>query len=82
MPPGVVDRNNIGMIERREQLGFALKTVQPVGIVREGLGKNLERDLAIQSGVVRFIHLSHAAGAHQRQQLVRAHQADNRNRHR
>jgi len=41
------------MVQRREGLRFTLKVsqpigIQPIGIVREGVRKNLDRDVAIQ----------------------------------
>jgi len=33
------------MIERRQHLGFALESDQPVGMLRDGIGQNLDRCL-------------------------------------
>ena len=43
--PDAADRRNIRMIERREHLRFAREAGQTVGIVREGIGKNLNRNI-------------------------------------
>ena len=51
------------MIEGGERLRFALEAREPVGVVREGLGQNLDRDLTIQLRVARAVHLAHAAFA-------------------
>ena len=37
-----------GMVQRGEQLRFALEAREAVGIVREDVGQNLDRDVAIQ----------------------------------
>ena len=34
-----VDAPDVGMVQRRQHLGFALKPSQPVGVGREGLGQ-------------------------------------------
>ena len=59
------------MIQRGEQFGFALKPREPIGIVGERVGQNLDRDLALQPRVARAIHLAHAACAEQRDDFVR-----------
>ena len=60
------------VIERGEDFGFALKARQPVGVGRERCGQDLHRDLALQSGVRRAIHLAHAARAERREDVVGA----------
>jgi hypothetical protein len=50
------------MIERREHLGLPLKSREPLGIRREHRRQHLDRDLTLQPGVRRAIHLAHAAG--------------------
>ena len=60
------------MIQRREQLGFTLKSRQPIGIARERVGQYLDRHLALQPRIFRAIHLAHAAGAEERDDLVGA----------
>ena len=37
-----VDRRDVRMIERREELRFALEARQPVGVLREAFGQHLE----------------------------------------
>ena len=49
------------MIERHQDLCFAGKPRQPIGIVHERLGQDLQGDVALQLRVVRAIDLSHAA---------------------
>ena len=60
------------MIERREDLCFALEARHALGIQREGIGQDLDSDVATQSGVSGAIHLAHAAGTDSRHNLVRA----------
>ena len=61
----------MGMIERREDLCFALEARHALGIQREGIGQDLDRDVAAQSGISRAIHLAHAAGADGGEDLIR-----------
>ena len=49
------------MIERGEQLRFALEPRQAVRIERELRGQHLQGDFAIQLRVARAIHLAHGA---------------------
>ena len=67
-----VDRADVRMIERCENVGFALEAREPVGIDGEELRKDLERDVAIELCVARTIDLAHAAGADSANDLVRA----------
>ena len=67
-----VDLRNVGMIERGKQLGFTLKPRQPFRIVRERIGQDLDRDVALQPRITRAIHLAHPARADGGQDLVGA----------
>jgi hypothetical protein len=58
-----VDSGDLGMTERREDLCFTLESREALGIERESVGKNLERDIAIQPGIAAAIHLAHATRA-------------------
>ena len=60
------------MIQRGEDLRFALEAGEAIGIAGEGIRQNLERDVAIQLRIARAIHLAHAAGAKGREDFVRA----------
>jgi hypothetical protein len=60
------------MIQRREDLGFAPEAREPFDVVRELLGQNLQGNVAIELGVLRPIHFTHAAAAKQREDVVRA----------
>ena len=67
-----VDRRDVRMIERREELRFAPEARQPLGIDRKELGKNLQRDIAPERRVARTIHLAHTAGPKGGEDFVRA----------
>ena len=58
-----VDRGDVRMVERREHLRLALEAREPIGIAREELGKDLQRDITIELRVTRTIDLAHAACA-------------------
>jgi len=62
----VVQRADVGMIQRRNAVGFAL---EPVG---KSLGGNLDGDFAIQASVAGPVHLAHSARADGCKDLVRA----------
>ena len=67
-----MDVRNVRVIQRRENLRFPLKTRQAIGIIGKGIGKDLERDVALQSRVVRAIDLAHSPGAERGENLIRA----------
>ncbi len=54
---------NIGVIERREDLGFSFEPGVTVGIVRKVLRQDLERNFTAELLIGRSPHLSHAAFA-------------------
>ena len=54
---------DVGMVQRGEHFGFALETRQPFGVVCESFRQDLDRDVALEVGVGRAVHLAHAAGA-------------------
>jgi hypothetical protein len=51
--------------------GFALKAGDPVGIEREFLRQNLDRDFSFEVCVLRAVHLTHAALAEQGYDFIR-----------
>ena len=67
-----VDRRDVRMIQRGEDLGLARETRQAIGVVRERLRQDLDRDIAVQLGVARPEHLPHAALADRRGDFVDA----------
>ena len=60
------------MVERGEQLGFALEAREPVAIEGEEFGQDFQRDVAIELRVARAIDLAHPACAEPGQNLVAA----------
>lgn len=62
----------MGVIQGREQLRFAAKAQETVTVVRNGVGQDLQRDVAAEVRVSRPVHLAHAAGPQQADDLVDA----------
>ena len=58
------------MIQRREHLGLALEPRESVRIGDEGLGKDLQRDIATELRIRRAIHPAHAAFAEESDDVV------------
>jgi hypothetical protein len=63
---------NVGMVQRRNGVGFAIKTLLSLGIVREMTWQDFDRDRTVQASVLRSIHLAHTAGADRHEDLIRA----------
>ena len=59
------------MVERREHLGLALEPGDADRDRREGIGEDLDGDVALQPGVAGAVDLAHAAGADRAGDLVR-----------
>src|SRR5262249_34444857 len=70
------------MIQRREHLRFALEAGESIGIERELRRQDLERDVTTELGIVRAIHVAHAARSEQRHDLVGTETNARRDRHR
>ena len=68
-----VDRADVRVIERGEQLRFAREPRQAVRIEREPLGQHLQGDVAIQLRVARAIHLAHGARTKRGDDFVGTH---------
>ena len=67
-----IDRRDVRVIQGREDLRLALEPRQPLGVLGHRLRQDLDRDLAVELGVPRPVHLSHPARAERRQDLVGA----------
>ena len=67
-----VDRGNVGMIQRRQHFRFALKTRDPLAIMRHCFRQDFDGHVAPELGVLRLIHLAHAARANLRADFVGA----------
>ena len=74
-------RRDVGMIQRGERLRFALEPRDPLGIGREQLGQDLDRDVAIELRVARAVDLAHPARAEGGENLVRSEASAGRKRH-
>src|SRR5262245_20406490 len=61
MYAGVVNRENIRMIQCGQRFGFLLEASQPIRIACEILRQYLDRDIAIEPRVSRAKHLAHPA---------------------
>ena len=55
--------SNVGVVQRGQDLRFALEACEAFGIVREGIGEDFQRDVASEPGVARPIDFSHSAFA-------------------
>jgi len=65
-----VDLRDVGMIQRGQGLGFAIKARQAFRVAGERARKNFDGDVALQLRVVRAIHLTHPTRAERCQDLV------------
>ncbi len=60
-----MDACDVRMVEGGEDLGLTLETAHPVGIESELIGKDLDRDLALELRVASAIDLPHTAFSEQ-----------------
>ncbi len=58
-----VDRGDVRVVQRGEQLGLALEARQPVRVRGKILGQDLDRHLTVERGVQRPPHHAHPARA-------------------
>ena len=61
--PNVVNRADVGMIECRSGLRFSLKAAQGLRVLGDVVGQEFQGDVAVQPGVLGFIHHTHATYA-------------------
>jgi hypothetical protein len=76
-----VDVRDVGMIERRQHLGFALEACQTVRVLGERFGQDLDGYFSVELGVLGPIHLAHTARADGREDLVGAELRSNSHAH-
>jgi hypothetical protein len=69
--PDIVNRADMRMIQRRNDLRLTLEALLKRWIGGEMCRENFDRDGSIQAMVDRFIDLAHAAAADQRNDFVR-----------
>ena len=60
------------MREGGDGFGLALEARERGGVRREALGKDFDRDVAVELRVARAVDLSHASGAERPEHLVAA----------
>ena len=70
----VVDGQDIGMVQCGRGLGFLLEATHAIGIVGETGWEDLDRDLTLEAGIQRAVHLTHAACPERTEDLIRAEQ--------
>ena len=58
-----MNRADVGMIQRGQQLRLAREARQPLGVRRKRGRQPLQRDVPLQPGIPRAKHLAHAACA-------------------
>ena len=80
--PDLMNRHDVGVVQRRSGARLLLEALATVGIGRELFRENLDRDFATQPPVARPIDLSHASGAQRDEDLVRSETRASRNCHR
>ena len=68
--PGLVDGDDVGVVERRGQRRFPQQTVERRFLVFRAPPDDLERDVPAKPRIERAIHLTHAPGAEQGADLV------------
>src|SRR5262245_33125375 len=57
----IVDRSDIRMVERCENLGLSLQSAHSICVTRELSGQNFDCDVALQFRITCAIHLAHSA---------------------
>src|SRR5271156_1107100 len=68
--PKVVDRNDVGMIERRCRARFPFEAVQPLAVGGNFGWQNLDCYRAAQARILCAVNLTHAAGSQQGFDLI------------
>ena len=74
-----VDRGDVGVVQRCQNLCFARETGEAIGIGGEGVGENFDGDIAVELGVSGAVDNAHTAFAELRDdsevcdRLLRAH---------
>src|ERR1035438_7305127 len=67
----IVDRQNVGMIQRSHRARLLFKSPKTVAIAGKRLRQDFQRDLTTESRVARPVHLSHSTRAEWRNDFVR-----------
>ena len=66
----LVDRDDVGVIERRGRARLLLETAQAIRVLREQCRQDLDRHFPPQARVLRAIDLTHSSSANRREDLV------------
>ncbi len=66
----VVDRTNVGVVQRRGRLRFAVETLHRSLVIGQVVGKELESDLPFEPGVLRLVDDTHSPAADLGEDLV------------
>ena len=77
-----VNRENVGMIERRSYPGFLLKAAQPLGIRGQLVGQQLDRNFTSQAVVPGAIDFAHSSRTKRRQNFAVTELRSSSDRHR
>jgi hypothetical protein len=72
LDPYVVQGEDVGVIQGRDDAGFLAGEVAGVHLVRAACGKQLEGDFTLEPCVAGAIHLAHGAGPEMSQDLIDA----------
>jgi hypothetical protein len=68
--PQLINRDDVGMIERAGGTGFPFKACQGFRLSKAFHGKRLNGDFTVEAGVSGAVHLAHAPGAQLLKDLV------------
>jgi hypothetical protein len=68
----VVEGAYVLVVQAGNGTGLSLKSFPSFGIIRKVRGKNFDGDDAVETGVFGLVHLTHTAGANEREDLVGA----------
>jgi hypothetical protein len=77
-----VDRGDVWMIQRGEQVGFTAEAGESFGVLRDLGRQQLDRDAAAQPRVAGALYLAHAARTQRAENLVRPEPRAGAQRHR
>ena len=76
-----MELRDVRMVQRGEDLRFAVEAGEALGIPREEIRQNLDRNVTIEASVPRAEHFAHAAGAERREHFKRTQAIANNHRH-
>src|SRR4029077_6813863 len=74
---GVVDAQNVWMVESRDGASFLLKPAQAVRVFHQCLGQDFDRNVTPQPRVPRAVNFAHSASTYRREDFVGTYFASN-----